>query len=181
MPSPCRYPTMPYTKGLDCVFPIWFTQCGRVRITHTMPYPYHSSVMPRPYHSESDLSRPQHSAAWERHGNGMVCVSAVQRRRVVDLPAFGFFRLPRGVRRRLFKKQTSCSDISVYHADFHERHGTVGEWQGRSISCVNKRGRERHDMCELDFSLLLQLMAACHEIDEVSTYKTEDLETESLS
>jgi hypothetical protein len=28
------------------------------------------------------------------------------------------------------------SDISVYHADFHEGHGTVGEWQGRGMAYV---------------------------------------------
>jgi hypothetical protein len=33
-------------------------------------------------------------------------------------------------------RRTSSSDISGYHADFHEVHGTVGEWQG-------------HGMCEL--------------------------------
>jgi hypothetical protein len=32
---------------------------------------------------------------------------------------------------------TSSSDISVYHADFNEGHGTVGEWQGRGMTCVN--------------------------------------------
>ena len=29
------------------------------------------------------------------------------------------------------------SDISGYHADFHERHGTVGAGQGRGMACVN--------------------------------------------
>jgi hypothetical protein len=33
--------------------------------------------------------------------------------------------------------RTSSSDISGYHADFHEGHGTVGEWQGRYMACVN--------------------------------------------
>jgi hypothetical protein len=39
-------------------------------------------------------------AAWERHG---ICelASAVQRRHVDDLPAFGFFRLPCGIPQRL--------------------------------------------------------------------------------
>jgi hypothetical protein len=31
---PCRS-----AKGLDCVFPIWFTQCGCVWFTHTMSFP----------------------------------------------------------------------------------------------------------------------------------------------
>jgi hypothetical protein len=32
---------------------------------------------------------------------------------------------------------TSSSDISGYHADFHEGHGTIGAWQGRGVACVN--------------------------------------------
>jgi len=34
---------------------------------------------------------------------------------------------------------TSSSDISGYHAEFHEEHGTVGAWQGRGMAFVNKR------------------------------------------
>jgi hypothetical protein len=54
-----------------------------------------------------------------------------------------------------YQKQTSSSDISVYHADFHEGHGTVEEWQGRGMACANSRVRgtawERHGTCELAF------------------------------
>jgi hypothetical protein len=32
---------------------------------------------------------------------------------------------------------TSSSDISGYHADFHEGHGTAGAEQGCSMACVN--------------------------------------------
>jgi len=32
---------------------------------------------------------------------------------------------------------TRSSDISGYHADFHEGYGTVGAWQGRGMACVN--------------------------------------------
>jgi hypothetical protein len=41
--------------------------------------------------------------------------------------------------------RTSSSDISGYHADFHEEYGIVGEWQGYSM------GAEwaRHRMFEL--------------------------------
>jgi len=37
----------------------------------------------------------------------------------------------------LLNSWTSSSDISGYHADFHEGHGTVGAWQGRDMACVN--------------------------------------------
>jgi hypothetical protein len=56
--------------------------------------------------------------------------------------------------------RTSSSDISGYHADFHEGHVTVGDWQGRDMTCVNQRGTAwqgngmktawvRHGMCEI--------------------------------
>jgi hypothetical protein len=31
--------------------------------------------------------------------------------------------------------KTSSSDISGFHADFDEGHGTVGEWQGSGMAC----------------------------------------------
>jgi hypothetical protein len=81
--------------------------------------------------------------AWTWHGKCELA-SAVHRRHLGDLPAFGFYRLPRGVP-RIFSQThttplncgTSSSDISCYHTDFHERHDTVGEWQGRGMACVN--------------------------------------------
>jgi hypothetical protein len=116
--------------------------------------PCRAHAMPRQCHSESDFSRPRHSAAWAWHG---MCelASAVQRRHVGDLPVFGLFWLPSGVPRRMYQKHTnplncraSSSDISGYHADFHEGHGTVGEWQWRGTAW-HGNGRARHGMCEL--------------------------------
>jgi hypothetical protein len=54
----------------------------------------------------------------------------------------------------LLDYRNSSSDISSYHADFHEGHGTVGEWQGRSMACVNlcTTAWEQHGTCELAFS-----------------------------
>jgi len=40
---------------------------------------------------------------------------------------------------------TSNSDISGYHTDFHEGHGTVGAWQARSMAWA------WHAMCESAF------------------------------
>ena len=37
---PCRT-----VKGLECVFPIWFAQCGRVWFTLAMPFPRHAPTM----------------------------------------------------------------------------------------------------------------------------------------
>ena len=140
MPRPYRSLPCLVAKGLECVFPIWFTQCGSVWFALAMPRPCYAPTMPF-------FSRPRHS-------------TAVERRPVGYLPAFGFFRLPRGVPRRLLSEAylsqiqvaivkpknlchgrgkewyqhttkkddllnwwTSSSDISGYHADFHEGHG----------------------------------------------------------
>ena len=107
-------------------------------------------AMPMPF-----FSRPRHSTAFQRQPVGY-------------LPAFSFFRLPRGVPRRLLSEAyqsssqrsipttvrvvvahykiddmlncwTNSSDISGYHADFHEGHGNVGAGQGRGMACVNLR------------------------------------------
>jgi hypothetical protein len=44
--------------------------------------------------------------------------------------------------------RTCSSNISGYHADFHERHSTIGEWQGSGMACVKinaaRHGREWH-------------------------------------
>jgi hypothetical protein len=63
VPLPCRS-----AKGLHRVFPIWFTQSGRVWFTHTMPFPCHGTNM-------SFWKRPLKATTGERHGNGMVCVN----------------------------------------------------------------------------------------------------------
>jgi len=114
---------------------------------HAMPMPRPCPALTMPF-----FSRPRHS-------------TAVERRPVSYLSTFSFFRLPRGVSRILLSEAcqssqrsipttvksgsstpqkddmlncwTSSSDISGYHADFHERHGTVGAWQGRGMACVN--------------------------------------------
>ena len=109
-----------------------------------LPWCAHAAL--RPCRSEGDFSRPQYSAVWTRHG---MCelISAFERRHVGNLPAFGFFRLPRGVPRKLLSEAyqsqmqvasvlncwTSSSDISGYHAEFHEGHCTVGVGQGNGM------------------------------------------------
>jgi hypothetical protein len=84
VPLPCRA-----AKGLECVFPIGLAQGGRVWFTLAMPRPCHALTMPF-------FSRPRHSTAGERRPVGY-------------LPAFGFFRLPRGVPRRLLSEAYQSS------------------------------------------------------------------------
>jgi len=99
MPFPCSAHAVPLpcraAKSLECVFPIWFTQCGRVWFTLAMPRPCHALTMPF-------FSRPRHR-------------TAVERRPVGYPPAFGFFRLPRGVPRRLLLSEAyqSSSQRSI--------------------------------------------------------------------
>jgi len=54
VPMPCRA-----AEGLECIFHIWFTQCGRVWFTLAVPCPCHAPTMPF-------FSRPQHSTAVDR-------------------------------------------------------------------------------------------------------------------
>jgi hypothetical protein len=95
---PCRSHAIPLpchaAESLDCVFPIAITQWGHV---------WFARAMPRPCRSESDFSRSWHSAAWAWRGM-CALASAIQRRQVGDLLTFGFFRLPRGVPRRLLSE-----------------------------------------------------------------------------
>ena len=78
MPFPCRA-----AKGLECDFPIWFTQCGRVCFTLAMPCPCHAPTTPffsRPQHSTAVSRRPccavaLRITAWSEHGMGMASVN----------------------------------------------------------------------------------------------------------
>ena len=118
----------------------------------------HAAPMPSP----TMFSRPRHS-------------TAVERRPVGYLLAFGFFRLSRTVPRRsseayhsssqrsipttvksgsstlqkdnVLNCWTSSSDISGYHADFHEGHDTVGARQGNGMGAA----WARRTMCESAF------------------------------
>ena len=145
MPRPCHA-----AKGLECVFPIWFTQCGCVWFTIAMPRPCH----PRPRHFSQG-----HGTAWPSRKSlwtNCPCSASsgyhtefheVAIRRIPISDAGGQcetkHRLPRTRKRVVaahYKKDdwlhcwTSSSDISGYHADIHEGHGTVGAG---------------HSMCEL--------------------------------
>ena len=64
VPLPCRA-----TKGLECVFPIWFTQCGRVWFTLAMPCPCHAPTMLLPWKERHGLSM---AWAWVWHGKASV-------------------------------------------------------------------------------------------------------------
>jgi hypothetical protein len=118
MPFPCCSHAVPLPcrsyKGLDCVFPIWFTQCGRVWFTHTMPFPCCSPAMPRYafLKATSQCNGRVVAVSWQSDGMGTAwerhCVReltlAVPKRHVGNLSAFGVFLLPHGVPGRLLSE-----------------------------------------------------------------------------
>jgi len=59
MPCPCRAHDVSLpcraAKGLECVFPIWFTQCGRVWFILTMPGPCRAHAVPLPCRASKSL------------------------------------------------------------------------------------------------------------------------------
>jgi hypothetical protein len=83
----------------------------------------------------------------ERHGHGMACVNYHRPSRDgmwATCPRSGSSGYHAVFHEGCYQKHTkplicraSSSDISGYQADFHEGNGTVGEWQGRAMECVN--------------------------------------------
>jgi len=68
-------------KGLDCVLPIWFNQCGRVWFSHTVPRRCCALTVP---------FWKRHLKAKARHGTCEL-TWAFERQPVSDLPMFSFF------------------------------------------------------------------------------------------
>jgi hypothetical protein len=141
MPFPCRS-----TKGLDCVFPIWFTQFGRVWFTHAMPRPCRSHAVPRPYLSASGFLRPRHSAAWERHG---MCdlASAVERRHGATCPRSA----SSGYHAEFYEGSRSRLSVRIYLPTTRTFTHTALSENGMSAAWhvwINA-ARERNGMCEL--------------------------------
>jgi hypothetical protein len=102
MPRPCHYPAMPCRWG--------FRLCRSHLIYTVRPcliYKCHTAHLPRPCHATTMPLWKRLLKATAQSGMGTawhgMCelASVVQRRHVGDLPAFGFFRLPRGVPWRL--------------------------------------------------------------------------------
>ena len=60
-PLPCPAP-----KGLECVFPIWFTQSGRVWFTIAMPClcRAHAMLCPCRYSQGHGIARPSRDGMW---------------------------------------------------------------------------------------------------------------------
>ena len=154
MPCPCRAHAVPLpcraANGLECVFPIWSTQYGRVWFTLAFPCPCHAPTMPffsRPRHGSRETAcglpaRFRLLPATTRSSTKVVI------RSIPISDAGGQCESKRllWTRKRLvaahYKKDnllncwTSSSDISGYHADFHEGYHTIGAWQGTGMSAA---------------------------------------------
>jgi hypothetical protein len=142
VPMQCRA-----AKCIECVFPIWFTQYGRVWFTLAMARPCHALTMPF-------FSRPRHS-------------TAVDRRPLGYLPAFGFFRLPRGVPRGLLSEAYQSSSQrsipttvksgsstlqkrrSVKLLDYQFGYFRLPRGLSRRTRHCRSRAGARHGICEL--------------------------------
>jgi hypothetical protein len=76
MPCPCRARAIPLpsraAKGLKCVFPFWFIQCGRVWFTLTMPCSDHAVLLKATARPSLDgRAVALRRTAWSEHGMGM--------------------------------------------------------------------------------------------------------------
>jgi hypothetical protein len=126
MPFPCHFPAVPLpyrsTKALDCVFPILFTQCGRVWFTHAMPFPCHATNMPF-------WKRPLKAMAGSWHVRGRI--AAAGWRHVGDLPLL----VPGSLLSDAYQSQMQWP---VWNRALSE-NGRVaaGEQHGKAMVCVN--------------------------------------------
>ena len=150
IPRPCRSPAMPAAKRLECVFPIWFTQCSRVWFTLAMPCPCRAHVMLWLCRS----SQGHGTARSSRDGLWATCPRSASSGYYAEFhedcyhkhtnPPHNnpYLRLYTVVAAHYNKYEllncwTSSSDISGYNADFYEGHGTVGAGQGLGMACAN--------------------------------------------
>jgi hypothetical protein len=117
-------------------------------------YTCRARAVPMPCYDYSVLKVTSQGPSTARHG---MCglASAVQRRHVGDLSAFGFFRLPRRVQRRLlpeaYQSQMQlgyfCLPRGLSRRTLYSENDRGAAWYVR----INAAG-ERHSMCGLALS-----------------------------
>jgi hypothetical protein len=113
MSCPCRA-----AKGLECAFPVWFTQSDRVWFTLAMP----CNTMPMPYSDHATIFK-----ATAQHG--------LRKTACGYLPAFGFFRLPREVPRRLLSEAYLSSSQRSTSTTVKSGSSTLQKW--RSVTLLD--------------------------------------------
>jgi hypothetical protein len=111
-------------KGLECVFPIWFTQCSHVWFTLAMPCPYHAVLKAMARHGRQKTAcglptRVQLLLATMQSSTQTVI-------RSIPILLTTIHTYDCRVVAAHYKKDdllncwTSSSDISGYHADFQK-------------------------------------------------------------
>ena len=150
MPCPCRAHAVPLpcraANGLECVFPIWFTQCSHVLFTLTMPCSDHAillKAMAQHVRRETACGLP--ACVWLLPATTWSSMKVVTRSIPIS-DAGGQCEIKQHLsctRKRVvaayYKKdhllncRTSNSVISSYNTDFHKGHGTIRAWQGNSM------------------------------------------------
>ena len=123
VPMPCRA-----AKCLECVFPIWFTQCGRVWFTLVMSRSCHAPTM-------SFFSRPPHSTAWpSRDGRAVLCCGLEKNSMVGAWLGHGMASVN--------QTRSHCvNQMGKTHSKpLAARHGRGTTWalQGHGMLCVNR-------------------------------------------
>ena len=124
-------------KSLESVFPISFTQCGRVWFTLAMPCPCHAPAMPF-------FSRPQHSTAQHGRRETAVLCCGLEKKGVVGA---GHGHGMASVNRTRPHRVNKMGKIHSKH--LAARHGRRTAWvrHGHGMLCVNRplRTITQHD------------------------------------
>jgi hypothetical protein len=119
-----------------------------------MPFPCHATTMPFWKRLLKATTQRGMGTTWERHG---MCelASAVQRRHVGDLPAFGFFRVPRGVPRRLLPEVVVGLAVRIFPSTmrtFTKDTALSENGRGAAWHVWINAAWERHGKSELAFT-----------------------------
>jgi len=153
MPHPCCaravYPQCRAAKGLECVLPIWFTQCGHVWFTLATLWPCcssqgHGTARPLrdglwatwPHSASSSYHAVFHEGCYQKHANPP------------HKDPYLWLLEAHYKKDDLLNCWTSSLDISGYHASFHYGHSSVRAWQGNSMGAA----LSRNATCESDFN-----------------------------
>jgi hypothetical protein len=153
MPFPCSSLQCRSAKGLDCVFPVWFTQCGCVWFTHAMPFPCSSL----PCRSDKGLNCvfstwfTQCGCVWFTHAMPFPCLSPA-----VPLPYHEYAVLKatsEGHGRAAAWERHGMCELASENGTSRQGNGvgkawyvwiSIGEWQvaagerhGKGMVCVN--------------------------------------------
>jgi hypothetical protein len=136
----------------QCLFPVMLCQklfilCLSHLIYIVRPcliHTFHAAPIPHPCHAVLKATSQEHGTALHGSGIGMACVNYHWSSRKgiwATCPLSASSDYHAEFHEVCFQKhtnplncRTSSSVISAYQADFHEGHGTVGEWQGRGMA-----------------------------------------------